>query len=140
MQEDKTSILISTLSKIYDIENKSSYLDYLGFIFDGTTVRMRSKSSYKFYRNAYSLIKHAKKIQNKKELDKLPYRKSIYRNYTDLGSSSAPHGNFITYAKNAQEKFDELSPLTDNMMMKQIKNRKKKIEKKLGVRIHTKLD
>lgn len=139
LQEEKTSISLSTFSKILDLQNKPSYLDYLGFIFDGKTVRMRSKSSYKFYRNAYNLIEHAQKMKKKKGLKELPYRKRIYRTYTDLGSISAPHGNFITYAKNAQKDFDKISPNTDNMMMIQIRNRKRKVEDRLGVRIHPSL-
>ncbi|EAD2074505.1 RNA-dependent DNA polymerase, partial [Listeria monocytogenes] len=49
------------------------------------------------------------------------------------------HGNFISYAKRAQKKFDEISPNTNNLIMNQLKNRKKKIEKMLGYKIHTKI-
>lgn len=42
---------------------------------------------------------------------------------------NSPYGNFISYAKRSQEKFDELSPKTKNLMMHQIKNRKRKMEK-----------
>lgn len=137
LQEDKTDILLSTPSRVFDGNGKITYLDYLGFVFDGENVRMRAKSSYKFYRGAYNLIERAKKANKKKRMKNLPYRRRIYKFYTDLGASITPHGNFITYAKNAQKIFDEISPQTTNLMINQIKNRKKKIEKKLGIKIHS---
>ena len=138
IQESKTELLEYRQKEIYNLRNsKKNRLDYLGFIFDGNTVKMRGKSPYKFYREAYKLIAWANKIKNKKNLAKIPYRKQIYGLYTDLGIERGAYGNFISYAKRAQVKFDILSPRTVNLMMKQIKNRKKKIEKNLGVRIHT---
>lgn len=137
LQESKTELLAYRNKQIYRMnDSEKHHLDYLGFIFDGQTVKMRGKSPYKFYREAYKLIDYAKKIKYKKNLSKLPYRKQIYGLYTDLGIDRGEHGNFITYAKRAQKKFDEISPNTTNLMMNQIKNRKKKIEKRLGVRIH----
>ncbi|PID14413.1 RNA-dependent DNA polymerase [Sporosarcina sp. P34] len=115
--------------------NITCNLDYLGFAFDGENVRMRSKSPYKFYRKANRLIEKAKKAKEKKNLKKLPYRKKIYTLYTDAGINSTPYGNFITYAIKAQKAFDEISPNTNNLILQQIKNRKTKIEKKLGYRI-----
>ncbi|WP_270993677.1 hypothetical protein [Listeria seeligeri] len=69
----------------------------------------------------------------------MPYKKKIYGLCTDLGRDYNNHGNFISYAKRAQEKFDEISPNTNNLIMNQMKNRKKKIEKMLGYKIHTKI-
>ena len=98
---------------------------------------MRGKSPYKFYRKAKQLIYLSRKRKKQRQLGKLPYRKSIYRLYTDLGESKGGRNSFIDYAKKAQRKFDQLSPNTKNMMMVQIKNRKKIIEKLLGLKIHT---
>lgn len=141
IQESKTGLYEYHKSRIKSlIDPAKNHLDYLGFVFDGKTVKMRGKSPYKFYRKAYQVIDIALKVKNKKKLKRIPYRKKIYSLYTDLGIDSGEYGNFITYAKKAQEKFDVLSPNTDNMMMRQIKNRKKKIEKRLGVRIHTKIN
>lgn len=116
--------------------DKKDKLDYLGFIFNGKSVEMRGKSPYKFYRNAYKLIRRAKKVKKRKGLKKIPYRKQIYGLYTDKGTSQKPYGNFITYAKRSQSTFDRVSPHTNNLMMQQIKNRKKKIEKKMGVKLN----
>lgn len=142
IQEEKTELYLYENHKITKInETKRDRLDYLGFVFDGETVRMRGKSPYKFYRKAYQLIEMANFRKRKKSLAKLPYRKSIYNLYTDLKSKNEEehYKNFISYAKTAQKKFDQLSPKTRNLMINQIKNRKRKIEKKLGIKIHSKV-
>ena len=139
IQEEKTGIFKYGNSMVINLKNqKTTHIDYLGFIFDGKTVRMRGKSPYKFYRKAYQIIDIAKRVKDKKFLKRLPYRKKIYSLYTDLGINRGKFGNFITYAKRSQDRFDEISPHTENMMMKQIRNRNKKIEKRLGIKIHTK--
>ena len=139
LQEDKTAILEYRQNTIINYQDKEkSRLDYLGFIFDGETVKMRGKSAYKFYRQADKLISWAHKVKRQKNLEKLPYRKKIYELYSDLCPEYGKPNNFISYANRAQKSFDELSPRTNNIMMNQIKNRKKKIEKILGMKIHSK--
>lgn len=73
--KDNEIILQESKSGKYEYENceivnletgKYSRVDYLGFIFDGKTVRMRGKSPYKFYRTAYDLIKKAKRVKGEK--------------------------------------------------------------------------
>jgi hypothetical protein len=138
IQEKKTGLYVYKKRHIDKLDDPDiHHLDYLGFIFDGETVKMRGKSPYKFYRKAKQLILLSHKRKEQKQLEKLPYRKSIYRLYTDLGETKRGCNSFIDYAKKAQRKFDQLSPNTQNMMMVQIKNRKKKIEKLLGLKIHT---
>jgi len=100
---------------------------------------MKDKSPYKFYRNAYKLIRKTKKVKGRKGLKKIPYRKRLYRLYTNLDMHSGYYGNFITYAENAQTKFDRISPDTSNLMMDQIKNRKIHIERMLGYNINVKV-
>lgn len=142
IHEDKTGLYLYSNLRIVELKGKRiriSHIDYLGFVFDGKTVRMRGKSPYKFYRKAYQIIDRAKKVKGKKALPKLPYRRKIYGLYTDLGVHGGEYGNFITYAKRAQDKFDEISANTENVMMKQIKNRKKRIEARLGIKIHAKI-
>lgn len=39
--------------------------------------------------------------------------------------------------KEHKKKFDKLSSHTENIMLRQIKNRKKKIEKRMGIKIHS---
>jgi len=139
INQDKTELYLYQNGVIINlIDSKISRLDYLGFIFDGKIVRMRGKSPYKFYRQAKKLIQHAKNRKNARKLNKLPYRKSIYGLYTDTNTKYGSYGNFIDYAKRAQTKFDEISPHTDNIILNQIKNKKKKIEKMLEYDTHIK--
>ncbi|WP_010096048.1 RNA-directed DNA polymerase [Ornithinibacillus scapharcae] len=130
LHEGKTEKLEYKNGEIHSLDtSKKHRLDYLGFVFDGKTVKMRGKSPYKFYREANKLIIKANKVKKEKNLDKVPYRKRIYGFYTDLGINRGTYGNFITYVVRAQSKFDKLSPRTDNIMMKQIRNRKKIVRK-----------
>lgn len=119
---------------------KQNKIDFLGFVFNGKSVEMRGKSPYKFSRHANKIIRKAKRKQRKKGLKKIPYRRKIYSLYTDLGIHRRSHGNFITYAKNSQKVFDEISPHTNNCMMQQIKNRKSNLEKALGYKISISMD
>ncbi|MBA8764360.1 reverse transcriptase domain-containing protein [Staphylococcus coagulans] len=140
LKKEKTSSYIfkdNTITNLLD--KKIHHLDYLGFVFDGNIVKMRNKSVYKFYRKAKNLVKHAQKRKAKNQLEKLPYRKQIYKLYTDMGKEKRGRNSFIDYAKKSQAKFDLISPNTKNVMMNQISNRKKKIEKFLGTKIHTKI-
>lgn len=140
LQVDKTELLEYKQNTIFNLQNNEEYrLDYLGFVFNGLTVEMRGKSPYKFYREAKKLIARAHRVKHKRHLRRLPYRKRIYGLYTDMGLERGKYGNFISYAKRAQEGFDHISPNTKNLMMNQIKNRKKKIEKYIGFNIHTKV-
>lgn len=141
IEENKTKAYCFHENQITDYHSSEpARMDYLGFIFDGATVEMRGKSPYKFYRHAKRLIEKAKKVKEKKGLEKLPYRKQIYSLYTDLGIDRRPFGNFITYAMRSQEAFDRISPYTDNQMLQQVYNRRNKINKMLGYKIsHQKL-
>lgn len=142
LEKSKTNYYKFSNNEIIHFDSgKKSHLDYLGFIFDGNNVNMRGKSPYKFYRKAYQLIDIAQNKKINDGLNTLPYKRQIYSLYTDLGThnSYSPYGNFISYAKRAQKKFDEISPKTNNLILNQIKNRKKKIEKKLKMRLHTKV-
>ena len=72
------------------------------------------------------------------KINKPPHRQLIYGLYTDRGFKYRKGGkstNFISYVKRSQFKFDEISPDTNNIMMDQIRNRKKKLEKLLGMKI-----
>lgn len=136
IEPNKTQVYRYQKKCMIDYYNsRPARMDYLGFVYDGTTVEMRGKSPYKFYRHAKKIIEKAKKVQKQKGLKKLPYRRQIYKLYSDLGISRRPHGNFLTYASNSQKIFDKFSPYTSNQMMQQVNNRKKKLNQMLGYRV-----
>ena len=140
LQKEKNEVRLYEKRVVTDISSNQTHLDYLGFVFDGENVKLREKSIYKFYREARHLISKSKIVQKRKSLSKLPNRHKIYSLYTDFGHSKYYPSNFITYAKRSQDIFDKLSPQTNNMMLEQLKNRKKKIEKALGYRIHSRIE
>lgn len=132
LNPEKTNIYEYTDNKIINFETKEqTTLDYLGFIFNGEQVSMRGKSVYKYYRKAYQAIDIAKQVKKRKELNQIPYKREIYRLYTDYGTDESEYGNFMSYAKRSQRIFDGISPRTKNMMENQIKNRQKKLLKHL---------
>ncbi|QZO09263.1 reverse transcriptase/maturase family protein [Enterococcus raffinosus] len=111
-----------------------SKLDYLGFVFDGRNVKMRQKSVSKFYRKADKAIRTAREKSRIKKSSYLIGKRHIYRYFFDEGardSKGSKFGNFISYARRCQKKFDQISPMTENLMMEQIKNRRKKLLKKM---------
>lgn len=135
LQKEKTKLFELSQNEIFSFDSKEkTHIDYLGFTFDGRKVEMRTKSLNKFYRKANAIVSRAKRIKYKNKLKRIPYRRHIYDLYTDYGIRRK-NGNFITYAMRAQKSFDHISPDTENMMMLQIKNRKKKLEKMLGYRL-----
>lgn len=72
-------------------------------------------------------------------MKRIPHRNRIYGLFTDKGfkeGNGRSKSNFIEYAKRSQKIFDQVSKNTNNQMMDQIKNRKKKLEKLLGSRIY----
>lgn len=140
LQREKNKLYYVRDKTVLDTDRRKSHIDYLGFSFDGQNVRIREKSIYKFYRNARRLIKSEKKIQEEKGLPNLPNRHKIYSLYTDFGRSERYPSNFINYVKRSQHIFDRISPNTSNLMLSQLKNRKKKIESALGYRIHSRIE
>ncbi|PNU23264.1 reverse transcriptase domain-containing protein [Bacillus sp. FSL H8-0516] len=149
----KTQILTFDGRKIFDIKSQSlSKIDYLGFIFDGNEVRIREKSIYKYYRTVYKLIKKGEIVSRKKGFTKdrirLTYKRKIYQHYHQLGERTdikynyrkREFGTFITYANKCNKIFNEISPLTTNLMKEQIKNHQKKINKKIQKSLNTLMD
>lgn len=150
MAEQKTHIYERKNDKIYEIFEKDTcnetHIDYLGFYYDGINVSIRQRSIERFYSQMKRFIRkmeYKRRKNNRKkdhsQMKKIPHRDLLYSLYTDRGfkkEGGSKGTNFIEYVKRAQSKFDEISPETNNKMMDQIKNRKKKVEKLLGARIY----
>lgn len=142
IERNKTQEYLFTNDSVYLFESNKystsslvkSKLDYLGFVFDGSQVKMRQKSVSKFYRKADKAIRAAREKSRIKKSSYLIGKRHIYRYFFDVGvrdSKGSKFGNFISYARRCQKKFDQISPLTENLMMEQIKNRRKKLLKKM---------
>ncbi|MFB0846553.1 reverse transcriptase domain-containing protein [Paenibacillus oleatilyticus] len=130
MGEGKTNALFYANKKIYkEVEGiTQSKLDYLGFAFDGTRVKLREKSLYKYYHRAYEKVVVINKESIKK--GKNVGRKKLYSLYTHLGRKYKGYGNFISYAKKAHLVFQENSKV-ESLIYQQIKRHWNKIQARL---------
>jgi hypothetical protein len=123
LQDEKTKLFECIAGKIVNCTNVfipggapgKSITDFLGFSFDGTNVRIRSKTIGKFYNNMYRAIRHDKK-------QKKTWR--VYKKFSVRGSSkylcsrkkgngiedckfSNKNGNFHDYVYKAQKIFKD---------------------------------
>lgn len=130
IQHDKTGHYYYVNNEILDITQnlKVSKLDYLGFSFNGHSVRIREKSLFKYYTRAYRKVRICNR--KSKEFGRKSYRRGLYKNYTHLGKRRRGHGNFLSYVSRAQRIFDEDSN-TINLMEHQVKNHWKRINARL---------
>lgn len=106
IQKEKTEVRLYEDKIISDRNGNKSTLDYLGFVTDGKTVKIREKSVFKYYCRAYRKAKVCKNITlatgEKYERGKL------YKVYTHLGFNYKKQGNFISYANKAHKKMSTL--------------------------------
>lgn len=150
LSERKTNFYKKSGNDIFKIVNgfslEKSAIDYLGFVYDGLNVTIRQRSIERFYRKMKKTVKTMegkRRRHNRKGkkpiMKRIPHRNRIYGLFTDKGfkeGNGRSKSNFIEYAKRSQKIFDQISKNTNNQMMDQIKNRKKKLEKLLGSRIY----
>lgn len=127
VQKDKSQIRIKKGNMIFDYNYKPSVIDYLGFITDGTTIKLREKSVFKYYTRVYRKIKHLNRV---KFVTQKPSPKvKLYNIYTHLGKNHKGYGNFITYAIRAHKKMSKLP--VRSLIRRQIRKHWAKIHKKL---------
>lgn len=107
--------------KAVDIDTKvDKPLQYLGFIYNGQEILIRSSSLSNYYRRLISKIR-ASKNKARRNSSKT-YRRKIYRMYSHLARKQR---NFITYTYRASEVMNDLS------VKKQLSNHWKKIHEEL---------
>ncbi len=110
-------------------------IDYLGFSFDGMSVRLRQRTIGRFYKRMYRRIGRLYKWRygpGKKRVD------SLYLDFSDWGHSpkrnaevrkrvgkKRGHGNFLSYIDRAQGAF------VDDPISIDVKNHKRKIRKRV---------
>ena len=131
LNADKTEHFFYNNGTVEKIMGESSLINYLGFTFDGNTVRIRDKSLFKYYCRAYRKIKRVKDAKDIKAFN--AGRKAVYKAYTHLGVGRNPreHGNFLTYAYKADEIFSQSQVLKSDIR-NQVKRHWWKIENRLN--------
>lgn len=130
LNEDKTEHFFYKDGEIKKLKGKSNLVNYLGFTFDGQTVRIRDKSLFKFYCRVYRKIKRIKINTDEKKFN--AGKKAVYQAYTHLGASrySKDHGNFLTYAYKADGIIGQSKVLKSDIR-NQVKRHWHKIDSKL---------
>ena len=127
IQEEKTEIRVYINGRILDDSGQNSSLDYLGFVTDGQTVRIREKSLFKYYCRAYR--KADTSLRTAFATKRKGPRKELYNIYTHLGFNYKNLGNFITYAYKAHYKMNRLK--IKSLIRNQVKRHWNKIHKRL---------
>lgn len=105
-------------------------IQYLGFIFDGQKILIRSSSIARYYQKMKKGVLLAKKTKIKRNRlrekkgnpTKLLYKKKLYENYSHLGKS-----NFITYGLRAKKRMED-SPSIKKQIGRLWKNLAKEID------------
>ena len=138
INDTKTSKFIYNNKEVSGIDNTDKNLiDYLGFSFDGKSVRIRDKSLFKYYRKMYRKADIASKYTVK--YDRKVFRKKLYKLYSHLGAKprvkkpkgrKIEHGNFLTYAYKSYYVFGENNKY-ENKIKSQVKNHWKLMHTKL---------
>ena len=77
-------------------QNSKNEIDYLGFSYDGKTIKIREKTISKYYYRAYKKAKTI--VWQRKYLGKRVGTTNLYKIYTKKGSKE-DDGNFLTYAE-----------------------------------------
>lgn len=127
IQTEKTDIRLYANGAILDQNQCASTLDYLGFVTDGSIIRLREKSLFKYYCRAYRKADTSKRIAYVTQR-KGPRRK-LYQIYTHLGMNYKRYGNFISYAYRAHKKMSQLKAISH--IRNQVKRHWNKIHKRL---------
>lgn len=134
IQKEKTEVYEFNQNQIYLFKEEQketqptvSKFDYLGFTFDGKTIRLREKSVFKYYSRAYKKVRIVNKYSA--VYKKKVYRKSLYQIYTHMGRNYKGYGNFISYAEKAHREMSEL-PI-ETLIYNQIKRHWDKVQKRL---------
>lgn len=94
-KKTETSVFVQRADGSQYVAQGFKPLQYLGFVFDGNHVRIRSQSLARYYRKMKSGVRAAAQSAKRKPVPTLP-KAQLYTNYTHLGRR-----NFYSYARGA---------------------------------------
>lgn len=117
-----------------DSDGKSKHVDYLGFSFDGVSVRLRQRTVGRYYRRMYRRIDRMYRWKFRPSEKRV---RSLYLDFSDWGRDpkknkkgrrlvgrQTSRGNFLSYADKAQRAF------ADDPILSDVKDHKRKIRKR----------
>lgn len=124
IKKDKSIREVNVLEN--KINEKNTIINYLGFSYDGNTVKIREKTISKYYRKMYARIKTINKytVLTQNNIG----RRKLYKQYSYLGKNTkdVKKGNFLTYVDRAQKEYGGLGSFNN-----QVKNSWKYMSKRL---------
>lgn len=117
LQEEKTKMYKYQDKKII---GKNSYINYLGFSFDGKNIFIRDKTTGKFYYRLYRKLKTIKRNNWYTKKGNKISCKNLYKHYSIRGDyiSDTHKGNFFSYVNHCLNIFDK----KESKKIKHIKN------------------
>ena len=111
---------------VFDVDNAPNIINFLGFSFDGKNISIRDKTISKFFYKMNKKIKGS--INGKTNLT----IKQIYDKFSFQGeskkNSKGNKGNFITYVKRAEKKFNNETKIANVR-----KSSKIKVTERIGI-------
>jgi hypothetical protein len=109
----------SSITCVNEDTGEEEPLQFLGFVYDGTNVRIRPSSLTSFYRRMNGAVKaEANRADQGDPVDadgRLIHRNSLYERFSHLGDR-----NFITYAYRAADRMDESDQLSGDAIRAQV--------------------
>lgn len=87
-----------------DADDSSQTINFLGFSFDGHTVRIRAKTISKYYYRMYRKAKSIAKLGGVTPDGRRITGRNLYMSYSRKGSKTG-HGNFLTYVDRAAAEY-----------------------------------
>jgi hypothetical protein len=109
----------SSITCVNEETEEEEPLQFLGFVYDGTNVRIRPSSLTSFYRRMNGAVKaEANRADRGDPVDadgRLIHRNGLYERFSHLGDR-----NFITYAYRSADRMDESEHLSGNAVRAQV--------------------
>ena len=135
LSPEKTKCFVKqkdTIKQVNILEQKvikeNAIIDYLGFSYNGKTVKIREKTVAKYYRKMYARIKTINKYTSLTGNN--IGRRKLFKQYSYLGKDTkdVKKGNFLTYVDRAQQEYGDLGSF-NNQVKKSWKYMSKRLVK-----------
>lgn len=145
IEKEKTQYFIYDGQRLYDNNNNLSLLNYLGFSFDGSKIKVRDKTTTKYHYKMYRSIKKIKRniengeyIGKENRFKKKHGYKTLYIKYSNKGANplkgnKKSRGNYLTYLNRTRRVFSGIEDIeyVRERHYKKIRKRLNKIEKNM---------
>lgn len=109
IQEEKTKIFKVKKNNIIEFSKDclnsgitNAKIDYLGYIYDGRSIRIREKSISRYYRKLHAKAKYIRKANGISKKGNKISNKNLYNKFSERGCKKG-NTNYITYINNSKK-------------------------------------